>query len=89
MVLTASSGPYVSFGKVAIAGLKTTKKSVVESTLVRAGLEQGEPYSAGAIVIAQRLLYELGLFRRVEVVPLPGEEHRLERGLVVRCEDLI
>jgi outer membrane protein assembly factor BamA len=36
---------------------------------------------------AQRGLYELGLFRRVELVPMPGQEHRVERNIVVRCEE--
>jgi outer membrane protein insertion porin family len=36
---------------------------------------------------AQRRLYELGLFRRVELVPMPGQERRTVRGLVVALEE--
>jgi outer membrane protein insertion porin family len=87
VVIEADPGPFVSIGRVVIAGLKVTDRRVVERVLVRARVQPGEPYSKDAIVLAQQLLYELGLFRRVEFVPLPGQEHRTTHGLVVSCDE--
>jgi outer membrane protein insertion porin family len=53
----------------------------------RAGVMSGEPLSRSRMLAAQRGLYELGLFRRVEVVPMPGHERRAERNIVIRCEE--
>ncbi len=53
----------------------------------RAGVRTGEPLSRRRMLEAQRGLFELGLFRRAELVPMPGQEHRVERNIIVRCEE--
>jgi outer membrane protein assembly factor BamA len=47
----------------------------------------GAPFARDRMLEAQRRLYALGLFRRVELLPLPGQEHRADRGVVVACEE--
>jgi outer membrane protein insertion porin family len=80
-------GNSVRIGKVVIAGLTKTRESVVARTIRRAGVVTGEPYARDRILQAQRQLYALGLFRRVELLAMPGQERRSERGLVVVCEE--
>jgi len=87
LVLQAHPGPFVRFSQVVIAGLKTVRTQVVERALTKAGVTQGEPFSLAAILEAQRLLYELGVFSSVELAPVPGQEQHQHRGLVVRCEE--
>jgi len=85
--LRAEPGEYVRIGIVMIAGLERTRRSVVERTLEQVGLVQGAPLTQESLLRAQQRLYELGLFQHVELVPIPGQEHGNERGLVVRCEE--
>jgi outer membrane protein assembly complex protein YaeT len=87
VLFRAEPGPYVRIGKVVIAGLTKTRESVVLRTIRRAGVLSGEPFARHRIMDAQRRLYELGLFRRVELVPMPGQERRTVRGLVVALEE--
>ena len=39
------------------------------------------------MLAAQRGLFELGLFRKVELVPMPGQERRPDRSIVVRIDE--
>ncbi len=87
VTVRAVPGPYVTLGEVVVAGLRTTATSVVRKILTRHGVATGRPYSLSAILDAQQELYELGLFRRIDIVPLPGEERGPRRGLLVRCEE--
>ena len=50
-------------------------------------MESGQPFARNRLLNAQRRLYELGLFRTVELLPMPGQERRQVRGLVVHCEE--
>jgi len=87
VVLTAEPGDFVTIGAVVIAGLQSVHEGVVRRTIIGAGVEPGAPFSLDAMLTAQTRLYELGLFRRVELVPIPGQERRTVRGVVVRCEE--
>ena len=80
-------GRYVEIGDIVIAGLRRTRRSVVERMLEAAGVVSGAPLARNRVVDAQRRLYELGLFRTVELLPMPGQERRDVRGLVVRVEE--
>jgi outer membrane protein assembly factor BamA len=82
-----SSGPFVRVGDVIIAGLRHTHMSLVAGVVRRAGVRTGEPLSRRRMLDAQRGLFELGLFRRVELAPMPGQEHRADRNIVVACEE--
>jgi outer membrane protein insertion porin family len=87
VVMRAEPGPFVTIGNVVIAGLVKTNEGVVQRTIRRSGVVTGEPFARDRMLEAQRRLYALGLFRRVELLPLPGREHRAERGVVVACEE--
>jgi outer membrane protein assembly complex protein YaeT len=82
-----SSGSFVRIGDVIIAGLRHTHKNLVAGVVRRAGVRTGEPLSRRKMLDAQRGLFELGLFRRVELAPMPGQEHRADRNIVVACEE--
>lgn len=83
----ADPGPFVRVGSVAVAGLGRTRPGVVRRELEHAGVEPGQTLSRTALLKAQRQLSELGLFRRVELAQIPGQERGDERGVVVRCEE--
>jgi outer membrane protein assembly complex protein YaeT len=87
VVFQVSSGPFVRIGDVIIAGLRRTHMKLVEGVVRRAGVRTGEPLSRRKMLDAQRGLFELGLFRRVELAPMPGQEHRADRNIVVGCEE--
>jgi len=87
VVLRAEPGSYVRFAKIVIAGLKSTRESVVSRVLRRTGITEGEPFSRGQMLEAQQQLYELALFRRVELLPMPGQERHVDRGVVVLLEE--
>jgi len=87
VVFRVEPGPFVRIGDVIIAGLRHANEKMVAGTVRRAGVSTGAPLSRKNLLDAQRRLFELGLFRRVELVPMPGQEHRAERNIVVRCEE--
>lgn len=87
VVFQVDSGPFVRIGDVIIAGLRRTHINLVSGVVRRAGVRTGEPLSRKKILDAQRGLFELGLFRRVELAPMPGQEHRTERNIVIACEE--
>ena len=82
-----SSGSFVRIGDVIIAGLRRTHMNLVAGAVRRAGVRTGEALSRRRMLDAQRGLFELGLFRRVELRPMPGQEHRADRNIVVACEE--
>jgi len=83
----AAPGPSVTIAEITIAGLTKTRPSVVRRTLAIAGFRGGSRYSLRTILNAQKKLYQLGLFRHVEIVPIPGQEDRNERVYLVRCDE--
>ena len=87
VILSAEPGSFVRIGKIVIAGLQRTRESVIARTLRRTGVREGEPYSRAKMLLAQQQLYELALFRRVELLPMPGQERHTDRGLVVLLEE--
>jgi len=87
VVLHVEPGPFVHLGEVLVSGLTETREEVVRRVLRRAGVVEGARYSLAAVLEAQRRLYTLGLFRRVELVPIPGQERLPVRGMVVRCDE--
>ena len=86
-VFRVEPGPFVRIGDVIISGLRRTREELVAGVVRRAGVRTGEPLSRRRMLEAQRGLFELGLFRRAELVPMPGQEHRVERNIIVRCEE--
>lgn len=87
VALLVKPGGYVRIGTIVIAGLESTRESVVRRMLRRSGIREGEPYSRARMLTAQQQLYELALFRRVELLPMPGQERHADRGIVVLIEE--
>ena len=87
VALWAQPGDFVRFGRIVIAGLNATNRSVVERMIDHAGLRSGNPYSQETIIRAQQELYRLGIFKLVAIVPIPGHERRVERSVVVQLEE--
>jgi len=87
VVFRVEPGSFVRVGDVIISGLRHTREKMVAAVVRRAGVCTGEPLSRRKMLEAQRGLFELGLFRRAELVPMPGQEHRVERNIVVRLEE--
>jgi outer membrane protein assembly complex protein YaeT len=87
VVFEVSSGPFVRIGEVIIAGLRRTHMKLVSGVVRRAGVVTGEPLSRRKMLDAQRGLFQLGLFRRAELAPMPGQEHRPDRNIVVALEE--
>ncbi len=80
-------GSFVSVGEVIIAGLVRTREPVVAGVVERAGVTPGAPLSRRRLIAAQRGLFELGLFRSVALVQMPGHESRSVRNIVVRLDE--
>jgi outer membrane protein assembly factor BamA len=87
VVMRAVPGDFVRIGTVVVSGLERTRPQVVRRILRLTGVQAGAPYSAAAFETARRRLFELALFRSVEVAPVPGQERGAERGVVFRCEE--
>ncbi|MGQ9836120.1 MAG: BamA/TamA family outer membrane protein [Thermoanaerobaculaceae bacterium] len=79
-----TTGPQFTVGRVVVGALVRTKPEVVDA-LVR--VKEGDPLSPEALVLAQRRLLELGIFDRVAIREIPGQELGLRRGLVIDAEE--
>ncbi|MDP9190726.1 MAG: translocation/assembly module TamB domain-containing protein [Acidobacteriota bacterium] len=64
IVYTIAEGPQVNVDEVIVRGNTYTDRDVV---LRRSGIEPGQPFSYTTLLQAQRELYRLGIFQRVEV----------------------
>ncbi len=73
-------GPPVTLERVVVAALGRTRPDVVEKVV---GLKAGEPYSQQAFLEAERRLLALGIFDKVGIRDIPGQDTGLFRGVVV------
>lgn len=64
VVYTIAEGPHVNVDEVIVRGNTYTDRDVV---LRKSGIEPGQPFSYTSMLQAQRELYRLGIFQRVEV----------------------
>lgn len=83
-IFLVNPGPQFTVGRVVVAALARTDPKVVDA-LVR--VKEGDPLSSEALVLAQRRLLELGIFDRVAIREIPGQELGLRRGLVIDAEE--
>ncbi|MCS7183114.1 MAG: BamA/TamA family outer membrane protein [Thermoanaerobaculum sp.] len=74
----------VRVGRVVVAAQGRTAPQVVETVL---GLAPGMPLVPEALLEAQRRLLSLGIFERVAVREIPGQETGMVRGLVVETRE--
>jgi len=83
-LFSVSPGEPVRVGRVVLAGLAKTRPQVVEAVH---GLRPGEPFSPDALLAAQRRLLALGIFERIGIQPIPGQESGAQRGLVIEARE--
>lgn len=79
-----TEGPQVSFGEVAVRGNTYTDRDVI---LRRADIEQKTPFTYSRILEAQRDLYRLGIFQRVEIQPEQAGTTPADRDVVIQVEE--
>ncbi len=77
-------GPRTAIDRVIVRGQQRTRPELIRR-VVRLGAE--EPLSTARLLEAQRRLYDLGIFSRVEVKMAPGTPFSAERDVLVRVEE--
>ncbi len=77
-------GPKSVVDRVIIRGNQKTRTSVLRRAI---GLRPGSTLSAGRLLEAQRRLYDLGVFSRVEIRRSPGTPFSGARDVLVRVEE--
>lgn len=82
--LAVLEGPRTRVDQVILRGNLSTSSEVVLRT---AGFERGDPVSRNDLLEAQRRLYALGIFSRVDVELGPGGSFDGRRDVIVRVEE--
>jgi len=81
---TIAEGPQVKVGDVIVRGNTYTNSEVI---LRKSDLDKGAPFSYRSILEAQRQLYRLGIFQRVEVQPEQAGTTVGDRNVVITVEE--
>lgn len=84
LAFDAIAGPQRVIDRVIVRGNQRTEPDVIRRAM---GLRKEEPASDAKLLTAERDLYRLGIFSRVDVQLLPGEPGASERDLLVRVEE--
>ena len=79
-----AEGPHVDVDEVIVRGNTYTDRDVI---LRKAGIEKGDPFSYTSLLEAQRDLYRLGIFQRVEVQPEQAGTTVKDRDVVIQVEE--
>ncbi len=79
-----TEGPQVDIDEVTVRGNTYTDSEVV---LRKAELTKGEPFSYRSILEAQRELYRLGIFQRVDIQPEQAGTTVGDRDVVIQVEE--
>jgi len=79
-----AEGPRVTVDDVIVRGNTYTDTDVV---LRKAGLRQGEPFSYRSLLEAQRDLYRLGIFQRVDIFPEKAGVTLNDRDVAIEVEE--
>ena len=77
-----TEGPLVTLDEVIVQGNSYTDRDVI---LRKSRLQKGEPFSFLSLLQAQRNLYRLGIFSRVEMIQRTG--HRPASGIHVQVDE--
>lgn len=77
---TIAEGPKISVNDVVVRGNTYTNSSVI---LRQAQLQKGEPFSYTSILEAQRNLYRLGIFQRVDIEPEQTGTSLADRNVII------
>jgi outer membrane protein assembly complex protein YaeT len=79
-----AEGPKISIDDVIVRGNTYTHSNVI---LRASQLEKEEPFSYGSILSAQRNLYRLGIFRRVDIQPEQAGTSVSDRNVVISVQE--
>jgi outer membrane protein insertion porin family len=79
-----AEGPKIKVGDVVVRGNTYTKNDVI---LRKAGIDTGDPFSYIQILEAQRALYQLGIFQRVEIQAEQTGTTVSDRNVVIQVEE--
>jgi outer membrane protein assembly complex protein YaeT len=79
-----AEGPRVSVDEVIVRGNTYTKDDVI---LRKSNLDPGDPFSYTSVLEAQRELYRLGIFQRVEIQPEQTGTSVADRDVVISVEE--
>lgn len=79
-----TEGPRVTIDEVVVRGNSYTESDLV---LRKAELEKGEPFSYRQLLEAQRNLYRLGIFQRVDLLPQQAGTSLSTRDIVIQVEE--
>ena len=81
---TIAEGPKIKLDQVVVRGNTYTTSNVI---LRQSDLDRGEPFSYTSILEAQRNLYRLGIFNRVEVQPEQAGTTVGDRNVVIAVQE--
>jgi outer membrane protein insertion porin family len=81
---TITEGPQVNIDDLIVRGNTYTDREVI---LRKSGLESGEPFTYTSMLEAQRELYRLGIFQRIDVIPQTAGTTPGERDIVLQVEE--
>ena len=81
VVFRIRPGNYFTVGGIIVAGLDTTRDSLIRSRLP---FEEGDPLGSGDLLEVRRRLVSMGIFRSVDVNLLEPEEPISERNVLIR-----
>jgi outer membrane protein insertion porin family len=84
LTFTITEGPQVDIDDLIVRGNTYTDREVI---LRKSGLESGEPFTYTSMLEAQRELYRLGIFQRVDVIPQTAGTTPGERDIVLQVEE--
>lgn len=84
VVYSIAEGPHVNVDEVIVRGNTYTDRDVV---LRKSDIEPGQPFSYTALLEAQRELYRLGIFQRVEVQATQTGTAVGDRDVVIQVEE--
>jgi outer membrane protein assembly complex protein YaeT len=79
-----TEGPRVTVDEVIVRGNTFTKDDVI---LRKSNVDPGDPFSYTSVLEAQRELYRLGIFQRVEVQPEQAGTSVADRDIVISVEE--
>lgn len=79
-----TEGPHVDVDEVIVRGNTYTDRDVI---LRRSDLDPGDPFSYTRMLEAQRELYRLGIFQRVEIQPEQAGTSVADRDVVIQVEE--
>lgn len=79
-----AEGPRVKVDEVLVQGNSYTDRDVI---LKKSRLQRGDPFSYRSLLEAQRNLYRLGIFQRVEMIPQESGTAVAERNIIVQVDE--